>query len=86
MHPHNNVDLTMMSKNVSTTNPSSFNEGRGNFFVMSPNVRRTYASHAGAIDHAANLIYAENADEFLIVKVVGRVRKKRPPLEYVSEE
>lgn len=83
-HPHNMGFA--MSKYVKTTNPSSYDEGRGGFFVMSPNVRRTYTSHAGAVDHAANLIYADNADEFLIVKVIGRVRKKRPPIEYVSEE
>jgi hypothetical protein len=75
-----------MSKNVSTTNPSAFDDGFGNFFVMSPNVRRTYTSHPGAIDHAVNLIHSDNADEFLIVKVVGRVRKKRPPVEYIPVE
>jgi len=57
---------------VETTDPSTFDDGNGNYFVMSPSVRRTFVSHAVAIDHASNLIHNNNAEEFLIVKVVGR--------------
>jgi hypothetical protein len=70
---------------VKTTNASSYNEGKGKFFVMSPNTRRTFTDHGGAIDHATNLIRVGNSDEFLIVKVVGRVRKKPIPVEYIEE-
>lgn len=69
---------------VSTSAPSCFDDGEGHYFVMSPQVRRTFGDHEHAITHATNLIRNENCDEFLIVKVVGRVRKKPIPVEYVN--
>lgn len=78
----------MTYKPVKTTNTSTFDEGNGNYFVMAPSTVRTFTSHPGAIDHASNLIYdgGSGLDEYLIVKVIGRVRKKPVPLEYISEE
>lgn len=70
---------------VETTKPSKYDDGFGKHFVMSPNVRRTFCHHGGAVEHATNLIRNGNSDEFLIVKVVGRVRKKPIPVEYIEE-
>lgn len=70
---------------VKTTKASAYADGNGKFFVMSPNTRRTFTDHPGAITHATNLIRNGNSDEFLIVKVVGRVRKKPIPVEYIAE-
>lgn len=71
-------------RQVSTTNTSTFDEGEGNHFVMGVNTIRTFVSHSGAIDHATNLIRDGQQDEYLIVKVVGRVRKKPLPVEYMA--
>jgi hypothetical protein len=67
---------------VPTSNASSYKDGKGKYFIMSPNVRRTFGDEACAVEHATNYIRAGNSDEFLIVKVVGRVRKKPIPVEY----
>lgn len=70
---------------VKTTNTSTYDEGKGSCFVMASTTVRTFTDHSGAIDHATNLIREgySGLEEYLIVKVVGRVRKKPIPVEYV---
>lgn len=68
---------------VETTNASAFDDGKGKFFVMSSKTRRTFCSSEGeARKHADNLIEKGEDEEMLVVRVVGRVRKKKTPTEY----
>lgn len=67
---------------VATTKPSRFSDGRGSYFVTTDTTNRTFTSDIGdAVEHAGNLLYkdGQNAEEFLIVKVVARVKKKPQP-------
>ncbi len=64
---------------------SKFN-GTNKYAVIGAKQNRTWcASVADAIDHGANLICAEDANELLIIKVVGRVRR-RVPVDYFPYE
>jgi hypothetical protein len=72
---------------VSTTDLSQFDDGKGKFFVMAKTTRRTFCkTEEAAKDHAINILEEGNAavDEFLIVKVVGRLKLKwvKPPVDY----
>ena len=73
---------------VKTSNPTQFDdqEREGVYFVTSPTTRRTFGSHSKIIDHATNFIQRGDCDEFLIVKVVGRIKKRPVPVEYVKIE
>lgn len=74
------------SNRVSTTKAGKFDsrEEGNTHFVTAANVSRTFTTHDGAIDHATNLITElGGCEDYLIVKVVGRVRKKIP-IEYIE--
>jgi hypothetical protein len=71
-------------KRAKTTKTSTFDEGDGRFLVMASGTKRTFAADlGGAVDHAAQLIHNGNCDEFLILKVVARVKMKVafPPVD-----
>ena len=75
------------SRAVSTTKTSRFDDAPGPFFVMGVNTRRTFSeTEEAAKDHAHNIIDSGDCDEMLIVKVVGRIYRKKTPVEYESFE
>ena len=75
----------MSYQRVSTTKTSSFGDGEGRFFIQASATRRTFCvDKEAAIDHAQNLIDQGDCEEFLIVEVVGVLRKAPTPVVYVS--
>lgn len=65
------------------TKSSKFDPETGNYAVIGAQQNRTWSKDvAGAIDHGANLICVGDATELLIIKVVGKVRR-RVPVDYV---
>lgn len=74
---------------VDTTDANKFDDGEhGKFCVMGAETRRTFCkTEQAAVTHAENLLESKGQDseqEFLIVKVVGRVRYKTRPKEYIK--
>jgi hypothetical protein len=71
----------MDNQKVKTTNASGYDPKTGNFAVVGVNTRRSWKKNfSDAVEHATHLIDAGNSDEFLIVKVVGRVKRKPTPV------
>lgn len=69
------------------SNAKRFDPEEGIYACIGAHQNRTWASDvAGAIDHAANLIAeSSSTNDLLIIKVVGRVRR-RVPVDFTSYE
>ena len=65
---------------VETTNATVF-DGEAKYFVIVPGTRRTFCeTQEDAASHADNLLdYNRTQEEYLVVKVVGRVSRKKIP-------
>lgn len=62
---------------VKTSNTSKFSEHSvRSYVIMGAETKRTWCPDVeGAVEHATNLMNAGNADEFLVLKVVGIVKR-----------
>ena len=70
-------------KIVPTMNAFTFNE-EDRYAVIGAKQKRSWKPTAlHAMEHAVNLIHSDEdgCDEYLIVKVIGKVKRRKPPVD-----